>query len=153
MNLLLRRIKTVQTFLRQRRAALDFRDVRDPRRRRGRRWSAQTLLSTATLGLLLQAKSLRATERSSEDRAGVRRVRGLHRRLPDSTLGDFLSRVSPMQLRHHLHQMVLAEHRRKALEPLVLPIRAIAIDGKTLATLDEKRNTACQKHSPDGRDP
>ena len=58
-----------------------------------------------------------------------------------------------MQLRHHLHQMVLAEHRRKALEPLVLPIRAIAVDGKTVATLAKKHNADCHKQSPDGHEP
>jgi predicted transposase YbfD/YdcC len=44
----------------------------------------------------------------------------------------------------------LTEHRRKALEPTVLPIRAIAIDGKTNATLKGKVNRDCQKQSGEG---
>src|SRR5205814_6106340 len=130
------RIKAVQSFLRQRRDALCFADVRDPRDKRGRRWSAQVLLQTAVMGLMMLAKSLRGVERRSQDLADSGRIKGLPRRVADSTLGDFLCRVSPTDLRHHLHGQVLAEHRRKALEPTVLPIRAVAFDGKTTATLD-----------------
>lgn len=148
-----RRIQVVQTFLRQRRDALRFDDVRDPRRRRGRRWTAQTLLSTAVVSLMMRARSLRAAERLSEDLAGAGQFKGLVRRLPDSTLGDFLAEVSPAPLRRHLHRHVLAEHRRKALEPTVLPIRAIAVDGKNVATLDHEANRDCQKRSPEGQAP
>jgi hypothetical protein len=151
--ILKRRVRTIQTFFRQRRDALCFDGIRDPRRRRGRKWSAQTLLSTALLALMMQAKSLRSAERLSEDLANGRRVRGLGRRVPDSTMGDFLARVSPMPLRQHLHRQILAEHRRKALEPTVLPIRAIAIDGKNVATLDHAANKDCQKQSPQGQEP
>jgi hypothetical protein len=139
--------------LRQRGDTLRFDGVHDPRRRRGRRWSAQTLLSMAVFGLMMLARSLRAVERSSKDLADGGRIRGLTRRVPDSTLGDFLSRVSPKQLRTHLHQQILAEHRRKALEATVLPIRAIAVDGKNVATLDHEANADCQKQSPPGQDP
>jgi hypothetical protein len=148
-----RRIQAVQTFLRQRRDALRFDGVRDPRRRRGRRWTAQTLLSTAVVSLMMLARSLRGAERLSEDLAGAGRFKGLVRRLPDSTLGDYLAEVSPAALRHHLHRHVLAEHRRKALEPTVLPIRAIAVDGKNVATLDHEANRDCQKQSPEGQAP
>ena len=82
------------------------------------------------VSLMLLARSLRAAERLSEDLAGSPVLKGLKRRLPDSTLGDFLAEVSPAALRHHVHRHILAEHRRKALEPTVLPIRAAAIDGK-----------------------
>lgn len=148
-----RRIHGVQTFLRQRRDALRFDGVRDPRRRRGRRWTSQTLLSTTVVSLMMLARSLRDAERLSEDLAGAGRFKGLVRRLPDSTLGDFLAEVSPAPLRRHLHRHVLAEHRRKALEPTVLPIRAIAVDGKNVATLDHEANPDCQKQSPEGQPP
>lgn len=148
-----RRIKTVQSFLRQRADALCFKEVRDPRKRRGRRWSAQTLLSTTVTCLMMVARSLRSAERLSQDLAGARGLKGLVRRLPDSTLGDFLSEVSPAPIRQHLHQHILTEHRRKALEPTVLPLRAIAIDGKNNATLDHKANADCQKQSPEGQAP
>ena len=148
-----RRIKTVQSFLRQRRDALCFSRVRDPRKRRGRRWSAQTLLSTTVVCLMMLAKSLRRAERLSQDLAGVRGLKGLLRRLPDSTLGDFLAEVSPAPLRRHIHEHILAEHRRKAIEPTVLPIRAIAVDGKNNATLDHEANADCQKQSPENQAP
>lgn len=148
-----RRIKAVQSFLRQRRDALLFDGIRDPRRRRGRRWKAQTLLSTTVVSLMLLARSLRAAERLSEDLAGAGRFKGLVRRLPDSTLGDFLAEVSPTAIRRHLHEHILAEHRRKALEPVVVPIRAIAVDGKNVATLDHAANPDCQKQSPEGKPP
>jgi len=148
-----RRAKTIQTFLRQRRDALCFDGIRDPRRRRGRRWTAPVLLSATVFSMMLLARSLRAAEELSEDLADGGRIKGLRRRVPDSTLGDFLSRLSPTPLRKHLHKQILAEHRRKALEPTVLPIRTVAIDGKNVATLDEKANADCQKQSPDGKAP
>jgi len=146
-----RRITSVQSFLQQRREALCFDDVPEPRRRRGRRWSAGTLLTTAVLSLMLLARSLRAAERLSRDLADARRVRGLRRRLPDSTLGDFVARLAPAPLRRHLHAHILAEHRRKALEPTVLPLRAIAVDGKNLATLRQCVNRDCQRQDTPGQ--
>jgi hypothetical protein len=105
------------------------------------------------VSLMLLARSLRAAERLSGDLAGSRGVKGLKRRLPDSTLGDFLAKVSPTALRHHVHRHILSEHRRKALEATLLPIRAVAIDGKNVATLDHAANRDCQKQSPEGQDP
>lgn len=148
-----RRTKTIQTFLKQRGDSLRFDAVRDPRRRRGRRWSAQALLSTAVLSLMMLSRSLRGAERLSKDLAQTQRHRGIGRRVPDSTLGDFLSRGSPAPLRRHLFAQVLAEHRRKALEPTVLPLRAIAVDGKNAATLTAEVNPDCQKQSPEGQEP
>jgi len=145
-----RRLHTIQSFLRQRHNALKFDAVPDPRNARGVRWSVQALLSTAVLGLLMLARSLRKAEKFSEDLAWAQRSRGIKRRVPDSTLGDFLSRLKPQALREHLHRHILQEHRRKALEPEVLPIRAIAIDGKTVAMLDEAVNADCQDQSPAG---
>ena len=151
--ILRRRIKTVQTYLKQRREALCFDAIPDPRRRRGRRWTAAALLSTAVLSLMMLARSLRGAERLSQDLADARRIPGLRRRVPDSTLGDFLARLAPAPLRRHLHAQILAEHRRKALEPTVLPIRTIAIDGKNVATLAAAMNRDCQRQAPDGQPP
>lgn len=145
-----RRTRTVQTFFRQRRASLGFSGVRDPRDKRGKRWPAQVLLETAVVSLMLLAKSLRRSEQLSEELAAGGRISGLRRRVPDSTLGDFLSALSPADVARHLHAQILEEHRRKSLEPTVLPIRAIAIDGKTNATLDVKVNRDCQKQSAEG---
>jgi len=108
------------------------------------------MLETAVVTLMLLAKSLRRSEALSEELASGGRIAGLRRRIADSTLGDFLSVLSPADIARHLHAQILDEHRRKALEPTVLPIRAIAIDGKTNATVDEKWNRDCQKQSAEG---
>jgi hypothetical protein len=147
------RIKAVQTYLRQRGEAMQFDGVRDPRKARGQRWSAEALLSAAVFSLMVLTRSLRGAERFSEDLATRHGKRGIRRRVPDSTLGDFLAALKPKDLRQHLHRQILAEHRRKALEPKVVPIRAISIDGKTVATLSEEANRDCQKQSPEGQPP
>ena len=141
---LLKRIKSVQSFVRQRRDAFCFAAVRDPRDKRGRRWTSQALLQTAVVGLMLLAKSLRAVERISQDLADAGRIKGLLRRVADSTLGDFLCRLSPTDLRHHLHRQVLAEHRRKALEPTV-PRRSTSRPTRTARStrLKISRPTGC----------
>lgn len=102
---------------------------------------------------MLLAKSLRAAERISGDLACGRRVVGLGRRIPDSTMGDFLAKLSPTGLRTHLHQQVKSELRRKSLAPTLLPIGVISIDGKTTATLDKAVHRDCQKVSPKGQAP
>jgi hypothetical protein len=134
-----RRIQSTQTYLAQRQEALRFDRVDDPRDPRGQRWRLSALLSSALLGMVLLARSLRRAEQLSEDLAGARLLRqlGLHRRVPDSTLGEALSRVAPSELLAQLHHQVLAEHRRKALRPVRLPVGVIAIDGKTQAVLEE----------------
>lgn len=146
-----RRIKTVQSFLKQRRDALRFDDIPEPRRRRGRRWSGSAMLATAVFSLMMLARSLRGAERLSQDLADAGRIKGLRRRLPDSTLGDYLARLALAPLRRHLHTQILAEHRRKALEPTVLPIRAIAVDGKNVATLRTRVNRECQRQDTPGQ--
>lgn len=148
-----RTVSAIQTFLRQRREALDFRALKDPRRRRGRRWTLGALVSTAVLSLMMLARSLREAERLSRDLCEAQRRRGIRRRVPDSTLGDLLARLPVAPVRQHLHEHILAEHRRKALEPTVLPIRFASIDGKTVATLDSEVNRHCQKQEQDGHAP
>lgn len=148
-----RRIKTVQSFFRQRRCALQFDQLPDPRDRRGRRWTASALFSAAVMSLMMIARSLRGAERLTEELSHTQENRGLTRRVPDSTLGDFLAQVDPAPLRQHLHRLILDEHRRKALEPTGLPIRAIAVDGKTLATLDHAAHPDCQEQSTQGGPP
>jgi len=146
-----RRIQSLQTYLNQRREILRFDQVPDPRGRRGQRWKLPALLSTALMSLALLARSMRRAEQLSEELSSARMLRrlGVRRRLPDSTLGDVLSAVAPQALLDHLHWQVRAEHRRKALEPTVLPVGVVAIDGKTPAVLKEAANPYCQLQSGD----
>ena len=138
----------MQTYLQQREAVLRFDQVLDPRDPRGQRWSLSALLSGALVTLALLARSLRRAEQLSEDLAASRLLRrlGIHRRLPDSTLGDALASVAPEQLLGQLHRQVRAEHRRKALRPERLPVGVIAVDGKTPAVLEQPPNPYfCQR--------
>lgn len=146
-----RRIQTLQTFLHQRREALRFDDIPDPRDARGVRWSLPTLLSAAMWGMLLLGRSLRGAEALSEDLSSSRRLR-IARRVPDSTLGDTLARLDPAALRAHLHEHIRAEQRRKALAPTVLPIGVVSIDGKEIARTEAQWHPDCQEQTgADGR--
>lgn len=140
----------MQTYLRQREHVLRFDHVDDPRDPKGQRWDLGALLGSAVLGLTLLANSLRRVEQLTADLAGshVLRRLGIRRRVPDSTLGDALAAVTPVELLAQLHGQIRAEHRRKALAPERLPVGVIAIDGKTQAVLDEPANAfTCQRQS------
>ena len=91
---------------------------------------------------MLLARSLRRAEQLTADLCTSRLLRrlGIRRRVPDSTLGDALAVVAPRSLLEQLHRQVRAEHRRKALEPTLLPVGVLAIDGKCQAVLDEPVN-------------
>jgi hypothetical protein len=147
-----RRIAALQSFFRQRAEALDFDDIGDPRDPRGVRWPLVTLLQTAMWGLLTVGRSLRATEELSDDLAMGRRLR-IPRRVPDSTLGDVLSRLDPQALRAHLHEHIVAEHRRKALAPTVLPLGVVSVDGKEVARTRTRCHAACQEQTGPGGQP
>jgi hypothetical protein len=80
------------------------------------------------------ARSLAEAERltASLSRA-ARRWLGIERRVPDTTLRDALCTVEPRFLASCLHSLVLAAHRRKALEPDALPFGIASLDGKYFA--------------------
>ena len=146
-----RRIATLQSFLHQRREALQFDHIPDPRKARGVRWALPTLLSTAMWSLLLLGRSLRGAEALSSDLSSSKRLR-IARRMPDSTLGDALARLEPAPLRAHLHEHIRTELRRKALAPTVLPIGVVSIDGKEVARTAKRWHRDCQEQTgPDGR--
>jgi hypothetical protein len=150
MQTLRRRIGAMQSYLQQRESLLRFDAVSDPRGARGQRWPLRGLLATAVTSLALLARSLRRAEQLSEELCESRRLRrlGVRRRVPDSTLGDALSQVAPAELLAELHRQVRAEHRRKALKPVRLPVGVVAIDGKTQAVLAEPANPfTCQRQS------
>ena len=96
----------MQSYWRQRESLLRFEQVADPRDRRGQRWSLGALLGSALVSLTLLAPSLRRAEELTEDLAGSRLLRrlGIRSRVPDSTLGDAIARVAPLQLLAELHR-------------------------------------------------
>lgn len=143
----------MQSYLQQRQALLRFDAVPDPRDRRGRRWRLGALLSGALCSMMLLARSLRRAEQLTDDLAGSRLLRklGIRRRVPDSTLGDALAIVAPQDMLEQLHRQILAEHRRKALEPTRLPARVLAIDGKAQSVHDAPLTPFyCQRQSAAG---
>ncbi len=106
-------------------------EVADPRDTRGRRWSLPALLSGALLGLVAGSRNLKEVEALTDELTpAVARRLGIPRRLPDTTLRDALSMLSPDDLRPLLHATVRAASRRKALEPDDLPFGVVALDGK-----------------------
>lgn len=105
--------------------------VDDPRGVRGRRWPLTVLLRTVLLALVAGCKSLAQAEALTREMSpSVRRRLGIGRRVADTTMRDLLCMLEPDELRHPLHALVRAAHRRKALEPDVLPFGVVAMDGK-----------------------
>lgn len=126
-------VKRCARFLRKRDNRPDFAGVKDPRKRRGRRWTLSTLLNSIFIGMVAQERSLRGVERLTHALDGCRRDVGINRRVPDSTLAGMLGKLrDEAGLRRALIAQVRCAERRKALEPVHLPINLVAIDGQTL---------------------
>lgn len=105
--------------------------VRDDRDPRGMRWQLGALLRAVTGAMLGGAKSLAEAEALSERMSTpVRKLLGIGRRVPDTTLRDALTTVEPMELRKRLHALVRAAQHRKALDPDELPFGVASLDGK-----------------------
>jgi len=112
---------------------LDLEGVPDPRAREGR-WKLSQILRATLLGLMAGCRSLSETEALTATLApAMRRRLGLPRRLADTTARDALCRVALDGLRSVLHRAVRAAWRRKALAPVGLPVRVVALDGKATA--------------------
>ena len=110
-------------------AGLD--EIADERDDRGKRWQLGALLRAALGSMLTGAKSLAEVETLSERLSRpMRRLLGVQRRLPDTTLRSALCTVEPEQLRKPLQALVKKAQRRKALEPTELPFGVASLDGK-----------------------
>jgi predicted transposase YbfD/YdcC len=126
-------VKTIVRYLSKRENALGFARVADPRACRGRRWSLRSLLTATFISMVAQEHSLRGVERLTRDLSGCRRRLGIPRRVPDSTLAHLIARLDDEAgLRQVLVEDVKRAHRRKALQPVGVPIGVVAIDGKTI---------------------
>lgn len=146
-------VKRFARFLRKRDNRPDFTGVKDPRDRRGRRWTLQALLNAVFIGMFAFETSLRGVERLTRDLDGCRRVLGINRRVPDTTLATLLTGLDDETgLRRALVNQVRAAERRKALAPVRAPINMVVLDGKTIWTDDEPiDDPACQRSRQDGR--
>ena len=97
-------------------------ELRDPRDPRGQRWKLAPLLHAALVGLSAGCRSLAEVEQLTSNMSlPMRRWLGVVRRVPDTTLRELLCKLTPAALRPHLHAVVRAAHRRKALASCALP--------------------------------
>jgi len=83
--------------------------------------------------MIAMERCFRGVERVTRDLGGCRRLLNIPRRTPDSTLARIFGKLKDEAgLRQVLVKDVLRAKRRKALEPVHLPISVLAIDGKGL---------------------
>ncbi len=128
-----RAVRRVAGLPRARLPELDLEGVPDPRAREGR-WSLAQILRATLVGLMAECRSLWEAEHLTEGMTpAMRRRLGLPRRLAHTTARDTLCRVPLDGLRAVLHRAVRAAWRRKALEPVGLPVSVVALDGKATA--------------------
>ena len=128
-----RRLRRMVGLLHARLPELNLDAVADPRAREGR-WSLAQILGATLVGLMAGCKGLWEAEQLTADLSvAARRQLRLPRRLADTTARDALCRVSFDELRKALHRLVRAAWRRKALEPVGLPVNVVALDGKVTA--------------------
>jgi hypothetical protein len=128
-----------------------FDEVEDPRDARGRRWGLDTLLTTLVLASAAGCRSLAEAETLTADLSqGARRLTGIPRRVPDTTLRETACRLDPAELRRSLQATAHAAHRRKALRPEGFPFGVVALDGKVTALPSCDDWYAQRKSSDDG---
>ena len=109
--------------------------VADPRNSRGLKWPAAVLLRAMLVGLLSGMRSLKETERLTDDLGGaMRRKLGIARRVPDTTMREFAMALPFAQALSLLHGQVRTAWRKKQLAPARLPFGVLAIDGKCATT-------------------
>lgn len=143
-----RTVRRVAGLFRARLPELDLEAVPDPRAREGR-WSLAQILRATLMGLMAGCRSLSEAEGLTDSLStAARRMLGLPRRLADTTARDALCRVPLDGLRAVLHRAVRAAWRRKALEPVDLPVGVVALDGKVTA-LPTLNHPLVQNHHPE----
>ena len=97
------------------------------------KWHRRKLLEGVLLGLISGRSGFAGMEKLSKVLSpAVRKVLGMGRRIPDTTLSEFVCGPQTTGLQNVLVEMGKRMHRRKSLEGLTrdLPIRMLSIDGK-----------------------
>ena len=119
-----KQMRRIAGFLNSRLPELKLGQVRDPRKRRGKRWHIRQLMTATLCGLMAGSKNLADVEAMTDTmNLGVRRLLKIPRRMADTTLRDVLCRMSVETLRRVLHRAVRSARRRKALRPSRVPNR------------------------------
>jgi predicted transposase YbfD/YdcC len=131
-------------------AAYRWHEVSDPRESQGRRWKHTELLNALLLGFVSGCGSLRKTEQLTKGLGRFGR-KYVSRRAPDTTLSDFIPRLSVEEVREQHIVQVKASWRKKELKPVGLPCGVATIDGKGLGALSHSaEETAQLSHREDG---
>lgn len=113
---------------------LQLEQLQDPRAARGKRWELTTLLVAVLAGMLAGCTSLLSAEQLTRFMTrAARRLLGIARRVPDTTMRTAICAMAPEAIRTVIHRQMHAAHRRKSLALGVLPIGVVAIDGKSTA--------------------
>jgi hypothetical protein len=124
-------------------------EIEDLRSAKGRRWQMKAALSGCLLGLMSGCKSLAEVERlTAKLSRPIRRLLGIGRRLPDTTLRDILCGLPERTVLDLLQRAVSAARRGKSLECVELPFHMAAMDGKVTWTPSWDGRYA-QKHEPE----
>ena len=121
-------------------------NVKDMRRRAGRRWRLPAVLRTVLVGIAGGAKSAADVEALTNRMApAMRRKLGIYRQLPDTTVRDILVRLSPYDLRQALKSFVHAAIRRGSTPCEGLPFHVVSLDGKATAIRNWDHHYAQQR--------
>jgi hypothetical protein len=112
------------------------------------------LLKLTLLGLLAGCKSPKEVEELSEELPkSIRGLLGIPRRVPDTTLRDFLIKLDPTVLHNMLCVVGYDAMRRKALrhrEDIEIPFGVLSGDGKYPSISDTNPYAYLQVHHQDG---
>lgn len=134
-----RRAATPKGFLRRIKDA-ELSQVEDPRNRNRIKHAMDGALELGVLALTAETSSTRGVEdRSTECTDAVKGGINLDGRMSDNAFGALLRRPDPSDLNKAVHRQVKAEWDRENLRPSGLTFSTVAVDGKCVATLDEKQ--------------
>lgn len=129
--------------------------VKDPRSKQGnRRWGSTVLLRTMLLGLMSGCKGFAETEQlTCELSKGVRRVMSIKRRVPDTTMRDFASKLAVDGALKMLCTVGYDAWRRKALHLHSFDFGILSMDGKYPSIRDVGDHPFLQVHHDEEGNP
>ncbi len=115
---------------------LQFEKVTDPRVAGKVTYPLPTILTSLVCSMLTLATSLRRVEERTGQIAAKRPGwMGIFGRIADNCISKVLFRLNVEELIRRLVGLVKKEYRRGNLEPTLLPVSTVAVDGKHVATL------------------
>lgn len=137
--------KKICRYLKKRKLDQEWKEAKDPRGKRGRRWALEAMLQTLFGGLLALKPSLHRLDEDLREGRGVLPGQPHPAPVPDATLQWLLAKLDPGWVRALLVRFIKQEMERKSLEGQPLPIKAVAFDGKCLRVGKAPCCPNCQK--------